>query len=246
MATRAVAESLATRQRVRFYPRQHDPAPVIGGRQTANQPYGDFMSRLLTTLPLVALLAAGGAAFAQDDTAAPPQDDAVAAEEGTAADPGLDMGQEVREDASYIKETYGSWQLQCFRTEAEEDPCQMYQLLREDAGNPVAEFSLFKLPENGEAVAGATIVVPLGTLLPQGLRIAVDESSAKAYNFSFCSMVGCFARIGFSQADIDAFKSGEKARLTIVPAQAPDQRVVIDASLKGFTKAYENVSVAPN
>lgn len=206
------------------------------------------MSRLLTTLPLVALLAAAGAAFAQDtdtttgETAAEGE---TATEEGT-ADSGLDMGQEVREDPSYIKETYGDWQLQCFRSESGEDPCQMYQLLHEDAGNPVAEFSLFKLPENGEAVAGATIVVPLGTLLPQGLRIAVDESSAKAYNFSFCSMVGCFARIGFSQADIDAFKSGGEAFLTIVPAQAPDQRVVIKASLDGFTKAYENVSVAPN
>lgn len=207
------------------------------------------MSRLLTILPLVALLAAGGAAFAQD-TDTPAGDTAAeaepATEEGTAAEPGLDMGQEVREDASYIKETYGDWQLQCFRSEADEDPCQMYQLLREDAGNPVAEFSLFKLPDDSEAVAGATIVVPLGTLLPQGLRITVDDGAAKAYNFSFCSMVGCFARIGFTQEDIDGFKSGGEAFLTIVPAQAPDQRVVIKASLDGFTKAYENVSVAPN
>lgn len=205
------------------------------------------MSRLLTALPLVALLVIGGAAFAQD-TAAPKDEaaepPATASEETAGA--GLDMGQEIREDPSYIKETYDAWELQCFRTEGEEDPCQMYQLLREDAGNPVAEFSLFKLPEGTEAVAGATIVVPLGTLLPQGLRIAVDEGAAKAYNFSFCSLVGCFARIGLNQTDIDAFKSGSEAILTIVPAQAPDQRVLIKASLKGFTKAYENVSVAPN
>ena len=219
------------------------------------------MSRFLFTLPVIALLAAGSVAMAQDDTTSDTTTEAEAetqtdteaqadtegqSEEGTADANTLDMGQEVQEDPSYVKETYGDWQLQCFRSEAEEDPCQMYQLLREDAGNPVAEFSLFKLPDDSQAVAGATIVVPLGTLLPQGLKIAVDSGQAKAYNYSFCSMVGCFARIGFTQADVDALKAGGEAVLMIVPAQAPDQQVVIKASLDGFTKAYENVSIAPN
>lgn len=201
------------------------------------------MFRPLFTLPLIALLAFGSTAAAQDTETA---DTTEGAEETPGTAPGLDMGQEVQADPSYIKETYGDWQLQCFRSEAEEDPCQMYQLLREEAGNPVAEFSLFKLPGDAQAVAGATIVVPLGTLLPQGLLISVDDGNAKAYNYSFCSMVGCFARIGFTQADIDALKAGVEANLTIVPAQAPDQTVEIKVSLDGFTKAYENVSVAPN
>lgn len=198
------------------------------------------MFRLLSTLPLIAALALGSAALAQDEGDEAQSDDTpVTTDE-------LDMGQEIQEDPSYVKETYGDWQLQCFRSEAEEDPCQMFQLLREDAGNPIAEFSLYKLPGDAQAVAGATIVVPLGTLLSEGLKIAVDDGPAKAYGYSFCSMVGCFARIGFTQGDIDAFKSGGEAKLVIVPAQAPDQTVVISASLDGFTKAYENVSIAPN
>ncbi len=198
------------------------------------------MFRSFFALPLIAALTLGSGAMAQEaDTPA----DTPA--EGDKAAPALDMGRAVAEDPSYIKETYGDWQLQCFRTEGAEDPCQMHQLLREDAGNPVAEISLFKLPGESQAVAGATIVVPLGTLLPQGLKIAVDDGRAKAYQFSFCSLVGCFARIGLTQEDIDAFKGGQLAYLTIVPAQAPNERVVIKVSLKGFTKAYENVSVAP-
>jgi len=198
------------------------------------------MFRTCFAVALAAMLSTGGAVMAQDTGTA-----ATETEEGTATT-GLDMGREVQPDPSYIKETYGDWELQCFRSETGEDPCQMYQLLREEAGNPVAEFSMFRLEGDTEAVAGATIVVPLGTLLPQGLKIAVDDGTAKAYSFSFCSMVGCFARIGLTQTDIDAFKSGETAFLTIVPAQAPDQRVLIKTSLEGFTKAYENVSVAPN
>lgn len=222
------------------------------------------MTRLLHTLPFLVLLGLGTALSAQETEetegataeaeAATEADGAEAASEDTAeestgtaeqsqAESQLDLGREADEQPSYIRDTYGDWQLQCFRSEAGEDPCQMYQLLREEGGNPVAEFSLFKLPSEGQAVAGATIAVPLGTLLPQGLKISVDGGKAKSYNYSFCSMGGCFARIGFTEADIAAFRAGAAARLTLIPAQAPDQVVEIEASLSGFTAAYNEVSV---
>ncbi len=213
------------------------------------------------------LLTIGGAVTAQEDSA----DQAEGAETATeaeatttteettsdeaAGDPGaaepaeseaLDMGQEAQQDPTYIKEEFGDWQMKCFRSEAEEDPCQMYQLLREDAGNPVAEFSLFRLPEGSQAVAGATIVVPLGTLLSEELKISVDGGKARVYPFRFCSMAGCFAQVGLTQAEIDAFKAGATANLQIIPAQAPNQTVNIKASLNGFTAAYDKVSVAQN
>ncbi len=205
------------------------------------------MSKLFRTLPLIALLSLGTTLSAQDTTET--EDTTATEDSAQTGDIGgaesLDMGQEV-EDPSYIKEQYGDWQLQCFRSEAGEDPCQMYQLLREDGGNPVAEFSLFKLPDNSQAAAGATVAVPLGTLLPEGLKIAVDGGTAKGYNYSFCSMTGCFARIGLTEADVNAFKAGAAATMTIVPAQAPDQTVVIKVSLDGFTAAFNEVSIAPN
>ncbi len=217
------------------------------------------MPRLLNVLPLIAALSFGAALNAQETTApeteAEPETATQAETEPTAEEATnegsdtaseLDMGQEVVEDPTYIKEVYGDWQLKCFRADDQEDLCQMYQLLREDAGNPVAEFSLFKLPENGQAVAGATIVVPLGTLLTEDLRLSVDGGPAKSFAFAFCSVVGCFARIGFSQADIDAFKRGAEANLQIVAAQVPDQKINIKVSLKGFTAALENVSTVRN
>jgi len=222
------------------------------------------MPKLIYTLPLMAALGFANMSFAQEATTA--TSDAATAEttdtatsetaatedttadEGT-TDTGLDMGQEVAAtegDPTYVKETYGDWQLKCFRSEAEEDPCQMFQLLHEDAGNPIAEFSIFRLPSNSKAIAGATVVVPLGTLLTEQLKISVDGGKAKGYSYSFCSLVGCYARIGLTQADIDAFKRGASANLTIIPAQAPDQSVTIKASLSGFTAAFENTSVLDN
>ncbi len=215
------------------------------------------MPKIYQTLPLIALLAFGTSLSAQDtdsDTATDTQTETESAD--TAADqatepatdvaPQLDTGRPVQEDPTYIKEEYGDWQLKCFRSEAEEDPCQMYQLLIEETGNPVAEFSLFRLPEGAQAVAGATIVVPLGTLLPEELKISVDGGRPKTYSYSFCTMVGCFARIGLTQADVDALRAGAEGQLQIVPAQAPDQTVDIKVSLDGFTAAYSNVSVMQN
>ena len=167
---------------------------------------------------------------------------AASADAATAAQ-GLDQGREVDEDPSYIKATYGDWQMKCFRTGTEEDLCQMYQLLTEEAGNPVAEFSLYRLPKSAPVVAGATIAVPLGTLLNEEIKIAIDGGKAKSYAYSFCTMGGCFARIGLAQADVDALKRGVMATLEIVPAQAPDQKVKISVSLNGFTAAFDNASV---
>ncbi len=227
------------------------------------------MPRLLSTLPLIAFLSLGTALHAQEtsttaeadstsDAAASAATEAAETADATdtkaddaqtseaAESDALDMGQEVVDDPTYIKETYGDWQLKCFRSEGQEDLCQMYQLLTEEAGNPVAEFSIFRLPDTSQAVAGATIVVPLGTLLTKDLLVSVDGGKAKSFSYSFCSMVGCFARIGLTKADLDAFKRGNAATLQIVPAQAPDQKVNIKASLNGFTAAFDNVSTVRN
>lgn len=234
------------------------------------------MPRLLNVLPLFAALVFGAALHAQETTTPDSEEPAQAApeaapeaettetettgaetdatesdaeptaEEDAAEADGLDMGKEVTEDPTYIKDTYGDWQLKCFRSDGQDDICQMYQLLREDAGNPVAEFSLFKLPDGAQAAAGATIVVPLGTLLTSELQVSIDGGKAKSFAYSFCSAVGCFARIGLTQGDVDAFKRGANASIQIVPAQAPNQKVNIKVSLTGFTAAYDNVSTVQN
>lgn len=210
------------------------------------------MSNTLSSLSVAALFAFATVAGAQEATS---QSDSAsesgdAAEQAEGVDPiqGLDTGREVQqgEDESYIKETFEDWQLKCFRTGTDEDLCQMYQLLTEKGGNPVAEFSLYKLANAGNVVAGATIAAPLGTLLTEEIKLSVDGGRSKSYTFSFCTMGGCFARIGLTQPDVDALKRGVMATLEIVPAQAPDQTVRIEASLAGFTAAYEAASELEN
>lgn len=207
------------------------------------------MPRFLTSLSLAALLAMATMLSAQDtgtaatQTEAPAEGAAQTEAETPGAAVGLDTGRVVQENPAYIREEHDDWQIKCFPAEADEDLCQMYQLLTEEAGNPVAEFSIYRLPPGGPVVAGATLAVPLGTLLTEEVKLSIDAGKAKSYAYSFCTMGGCFSRIGLSQADVDAMKNGVTATIEIVPAQAPDQKVRIKASLKGFTAAFEATSV---
>lgn len=157
-----------------------------------------------------------------------------------APDPNLER--EVGE--TYFDGEFGDWSMRCITAASGEDPCQMYQLLTDEAGSPIIEFTMFRLPEDVEAAAGATIVVPLETALAEGLNIKVDDLPAKKYPFSFCNQIGCFARIGLTAEDVDTYKSGGTAQLTIVPMVAPNQRVQVQLSLDGFTAAFNTASVA--
>ncbi|SNR40006.1 invasion associated locus B family protein [Puniceibacterium sediminis] len=148
----------------------------------------------------------------------------------------------AQNDKTYTKTTSGAWDVQCLRVETGEEPCQMYQLLKDAQGSNVAEVSLFKVAGGGQVVAGATFVAPLETLLTQKLTIAVDTGPAKRYDFSFCTQVGCYARVGFTAAEVAAFKAGAEGKITIVPALAPDQKVTVTMSLNGFTAAYDQIS----
>ncbi|MEN9062894.1 MULTISPECIES: invasion associated locus B family protein [Ponticoccus] len=223
------------------------------------------MTKPLLLLSLIAALGAGPA-FAQSDDApaADPATDAPATEPAAdpaadpasepAADPapstniggGLDLGEEGAEapagqqgPRTYIKETFNDWSLQCIEVPEGDDVCQMYQLLKDANGASVAEASIFKLSNGGRAVAGGTFVVPLETLLTQKLTVQVDNGAERRFDFSFCAQVGCYARVGFTAEDIQRFKAGAKAVVTIVPALAPDQKVSVEMSLSGFTAAYD-------
>ena len=166
---------------------------------------------------------------------------------GTSIEDQLSLGEDASQPQvgeTYTAEKNGDWDLRCIKAEEGiEEPCQMYQLLDDGLGNPVAEISLFRLPEGGKAEAGATIVVPLETALPQQLTVAVDGGNARRYPYAFCNPEGCYVRLGMTTADVNTFKRGNEAVVTIVPALAPDQKVNLTISLNGFTASFNIVSV---
>ena len=226
-------------------------SPAQHGKRPKSNKRGFNMNRFLTSLPLAAALALGSSAalLAQSNTTTEEATEEVTTQSGTSEqiENQLSMGEDADKDPElgkpYTNEVIGAWEMRCIKTEEETDPCQMYQLLDDGEGNPVSEVSLFRLPDGGKAKAGATIVVPLETSLPSQLTIAVDGGKARRYPFAFCNPVGCYVRLGLTDQDIAAFKRGNQAVVTIVPALAPDQKVELSLSLEGFTAGYDKVSV---
>ena len=192
---------------------------------------------LALSLGLALMPLAAGAQTATGDSAAQPD-----------VSLGLPEGLPDRETAQtgqvFLAQAFEQWELRCAKAEDGKDPCQLYQLLKGADGNPVAEVMVFTLPEGGPAVFGASILAPLETLLTQNLRIAVDDQKGKLYPFSYCTVNGCLAKVGFTADELAAMQSGNVAKVTIVPAAAPDKTVVAEVSLKGFTAAYDALKAA--
>jgi len=210
-----------------------------------NRTYADMMT-LRNTIAIAAATLIATSAFAQEEPAQDPVQEPVL--EGDAiSDQGLSLGEEIMDDAfgeTYLADTFGDWEMRCVRMPDGADPCQMYQLLLDEQGNAVAEISMFGLEGAGEAVAGATIITPLETLLTEQITIRVDGGSARRYPFTWCSAIGCIARVGFTAAEVESFRRGAAAITTIVPVVAPDEQVNLRISLIGFTAAYDAVNEA--
>lgn len=206
-----------------------------------------------TKTALTLLLALAAFPLAAQTTEEPAAEE-PAAEEAAPADAattdGLSMGQEVGANdgvgSTYVAANFEAWEQRCVRTEAGIDPCQLYLLLKDQEGNSVAEFTMFGLPEGteGPAVAGATFIAPLETLLTAGMMLQIDGDKPKAYPFTFCAQIGCVSRLGFTAEEVAQMKKGANAKIIIVPFVAPDAKVELTMSLKGFTAGLDAVNAA--
>jgi len=182
-----------------------------------------------------------------------PASDAPASDAPSApTEPGGDLatGQEIGAQTGgsgnqvYIREEHGAFEVRCLRApEGQEDPCQLFQRLSDQQGNPTADVNFFDLPDGGDLAGGATILTPLQTLLTSQVTMSIDGGQQRRYPFAFCDAAGCYARLGFTAEDLGQFRRGATAKIVVVPALAPDQPAELDMSLAGFTAGLAAIEV---
>ncbi|MBZ0128742.1 MAG: invasion associated locus B family protein [Rhodobacteraceae bacterium] len=151
--------------------------------------------------------------------------------------------QEIQVGQTYLVEKKGAWEIRCVKVEEGAEPCHIYQLLKNTDGDPVAEISIFHLPGGGAAIAGATAITPLGTLLTAGVKLQIEDEKPKVYPFNWCEGVGCISRMGLTGLEIQKMKKGSVAEFTIVSIAAQDQPVTLKMDLNGFSDAFTAVLV---
>jgi invasion protein IalB len=151
------------------------------------------------------------------------------------------MMSEPQKTEPYIKERFENWSLKCIKPVNSIERCEAKQIIFNQKQQPVAEISIIKLPEGQVAAAAATIIVPLETILSEGLVLAIQELEPKKYQFKFCNSLGCYSQIGLTDDEVEALKRKEKASIFLKHISSGDQQIVIPMSLDGFTKTFSNV-----
>ena len=157
---------------------------------------------------------------------------------------GLSLGkplENIRQPGDlYLAGNKGDWTIRCItETNGKPDKCEIQQLLFLNENTPVADISIFKLPEGEVAVAAANIMVPLETLLTKKFQFAFSKEIVKEYPYSFCNKNGCLVRLGLLEEDVEAMKKGSSSKLSITHISNPESFINLDVSLKGFTAAFE-------
>lgn len=157
---------------------------------------------------------------------------------------------EVEPGEPYVADIFRDWQVRCIRAEQDATPdrCEMFQLLEEENGNPVAEFRIAAaLVDDGETVANATILTPLDTLLSPGLQVRVDDAEPAVVPFAFCRPIGCFVQLSLTAENISQFENGADTQVVLFAlvrdeiGQMGGSPVPTSASLRGFTAAFASV-----
>ena len=140
----------------------------------------------------------------------------------------------------YLAGNKGDWNVRCITgNPGENDKCEIQQLLFLNENTPIADISIFKLPDGEVAVAAANVMVPLETLLTKKFRFAFSEKLVKEFQYSFCNQDGCLVRMGLLEEDIAAMKKGSSSQLSITHISRPESSINLDLSLSGFTAAFD-------
>lgn len=202
-----------------------------------------MIRKLLTVSAATAVLCCT-AAYAQETTQeSQPEAETDQTQIGT----DLDLGESgPRVGEQYVKEESGDWDITCLKTEDGNDPCLLQQVLSGDEGQPIANVSINKLPDGSAAVAGASLTVPLETMLQAQVALSIDGAPGKRYNYHHCNPIGCVAQLGFTQGDVDAMKAGTTATISLVSILAPSQLLEIEMSLAGFTNGFDKLEAIQN
>ena len=152
------------------------------------------------------------------------------------------MTGETQQTDPYIKERIKDWNLKCIEPIDSIERCEANQIIFNQEQQPVAEISIFKLPQGQVAAAAATIIVPLETVLNQGLILEMQDLEPKKYQFKFCNSIGCYSQIGLTNGELEALKSEGQASIFLKHLSSGDQQIIIPISLSGFTTTFSKAT----
>jgi len=132
------------------------------------------------------------------------------------------------------------WVSRCNKNiEGKEKYCEIYQrLIVKETNQRMVEFAI-GYPE-GSSEARGVLILPLNILLPKHVEIQIDNGKLFSAQIHHCLQNGCYALLNLPEEILNKMRKGSE--VTIAFYAANNQRVAINMSLAGFTKALAKVS----
>ncbi len=150
---------------------------------------------------------------------------------------GMAAAQFASDPIGRLKSQHGAWGIVCSTPAgALGEQCLMRQIvLPPDRAEIGFAVSILNLADGTGTILRAR--APLGIILPNGLRLHIDDEFIGITPFLRCFDTGCVAEVALNQELIDKMSKGKQATFSFF--QTPEQGIGIPVSLDGFTDAFK-------
>jgi invasion protein IalB len=136
---------------------------------------------------------------------------------------------------------FGDWRLICETSKKSgQEQCAIFQrvLFGKDKPKGVALMMQVRIGKVKDKPATMVrLLTPLGTLLPPGMAIKIDDGKDIKVPFLLCLEGGCIVELAFEPDIVSKMKAG---KAMLVAYKTPDGKSnTVKVSLKGFSEAVE-------
>lgn len=149
-------------------------------------------------------------------------------------------GASAQQAKDVLRDTFGDWEIRCIEGT---ETCAMSQVGNTSDGKRALLVTIQRLrgarAEDGTNVPAAiTVQTPLGILIPYGVRIKIDSDQVVPLPLSRCVPAGCISQAPMLDEAVSKMKAGS----TAVFGFFLDKEILVNVSLRGFTKAFNNLT----
>lgn len=146
--------------------------------------------------------------------------------------------------ASSWAQSESLWQKRCAPVkespdaQQETEKCEIFQrLVVQETGKRLAEFAISPSPD-GQGARG-TMILPLGILIPEGVRMKIDDGPVMRFDLRYCDVIGCVGFVTLNDELLDMFRKGNEAQVVF---KSPAGQVLgAKFALTGFTATYKQL-----
>jgi invasion protein IalB len=138
-----------------------------------------------------------------------------------------------------VTATYGEWQIRCDTPAgAQSEQCALIQSVTAE-DRPNVGLSLIVLKTADKKMRLMRVLVPLGVLLTEGLKLNIDNVEVGKTGYVRCLPNGCVAEVVLDDKLLTQLRNGKDA--TFIIFQTPEEGIGIPLSLNGFGQGYDKL-----